>query len=857
MSNKTLRLGFVMGGGVSLGSFSGAALSEAIKQHIVYAQYDTGEKDAMGNPIHRPYDKIEIDVFSGASAGAVALAIMLRVLANPFDKHQLLGFKTPEEYRAHLERKVYAQFADHAWQLKTNSPEKFECLIAAQSVQEFQEKIWVYDVDMDRLLGVGKHPKNLRGNAGLVDRNVVDNLARDYFPFKTMSNRLEGRRLLADRVLFGCTLANLTHTFKNPHRTATSSLPTNRRLLKALNDTSVDRVHSELRVFDINFQPIMPEQAKYLPLKWVQLHPVKDVTVAQNDSTGRSYIKNIRSLQHNNSWKEIAATAIASAAFPLAFEPVALNRYQYEFAEDWAEELRGLEKFPFTYVDGGMFNNEPIREATRMATYLDTMRSYEAFDRRIIFVDPNVGELENQFRVNIHSNIGTSRSFFSGKAQVGEKSTLSRLAGTVPLIIGAMINEAQTVEMGKIGKALERFEHRRQLRHFYRSLVNTPYTDEHVIQLRQYVIQQLDLIRIRLEMPVNTLQIQQELLRILKEEKDFLLEPLGDATTAFEKMQELVYIPTPAQMDKVGYWVYALMCIALDISLDLIGKTQNMQIVPIAPFNFYLAPDAPLELLRLPGAGLAGFAGFASFEASLYETQYGRYCAQRVLKELDYLRPDANPLPLPLAFDYSSFSPTMKGDIERALLKRIKEVLPESLSSVMPFIEGYLTENVRMYIQQNLTKTSTGRSYEFRIQIPSDLFSLRGFDRATGIFNKNRLEPVKIDNAYYLVTTATYYTKEQRWEGAHVGQQQQLEIDKMRLFDDKAVLSIRLPLLPPDHPAHYSPNPVFTLDGRGNLGIVTGHQQLDGSVWKWETHISALDENLWGQDNLQDLINRS
>lgn len=36
---RKLKLAFAMGGGVSLGTFSGAALTEAIKQLIVYGGY--------------------------------------------------------------------------------------------------------------------------------------------------------------------------------------------------------------------------------------------------------------------------------------------------------------------------------------------------------------------------------------------------------------------------------------------------------------------------------------------------------------------------------------------------------------------------------------------------------------------------------------------------------------------------------------------------------------------------------------------------------------------------------------------------------------------------------------------------
>ena len=63
---KTLKLGFAMGGGVSLGSFSGAALTETIKLALLYGT------DKDGNP----YENVVVDVFSGASAGAMSLGVM-------------------------------------------------------------------------------------------------------------------------------------------------------------------------------------------------------------------------------------------------------------------------------------------------------------------------------------------------------------------------------------------------------------------------------------------------------------------------------------------------------------------------------------------------------------------------------------------------------------------------------------------------------------------------------------------------------------------------------------------------------------------------------------------------------------
>src|SRR5690349_21716419 len=115
---RTLRLGFAMGGGVSLGTFSGAALAEAIKLAILRGRYTDN------NRVPRPYDRVEIDVFSGASAGAMALAIMLRWCV-----HQTEG------QRAAAEESLQNQFESEFRLIRNADPDRANLLISAQVVQ--------------------------------------------------------------------------------------------------------------------------------------------------------------------------------------------------------------------------------------------------------------------------------------------------------------------------------------------------------------------------------------------------------------------------------------------------------------------------------------------------------------------------------------------------------------------------------------------------------------------------------------------------------------------------------------------------------------------------------------------------
>src|SRR5690242_4589818 len=121
---RTLRLGFAMGGGVSLGTFSGAALAEAIKLAVLRARYTEQGETA------RSYDRVVIDAFSGASAGAMALALMLRWCIHQTDEQRSLA-------EAELEEQFGAEFSG----LGAIDPWRRSALITAQVVQDIQQQV--------------------------------------------------------------------------------------------------------------------------------------------------------------------------------------------------------------------------------------------------------------------------------------------------------------------------------------------------------------------------------------------------------------------------------------------------------------------------------------------------------------------------------------------------------------------------------------------------------------------------------------------------------------------------------------------------------------------------------------------
>ncbi|MGQ0550951.1 MAG: patatin-like phospholipase family protein [Armatimonadota bacterium] len=89
-------------------------------------------------------------------------------------------------------------------------------------------------------------------------------------------------------------------------------------------------------------------------------------------------------------WASIARAATASGAFPFAFPTVRVRRRLADYARSEIYDPDATREF--TYVDGGLFNNEPVGLAREMVEGLEAADPRIERDRRIhILVDPYVG----------------------------------------------------------------------------------------------------------------------------------------------------------------------------------------------------------------------------------------------------------------------------------------------------------------------------------------------------------------------------------------------------------------------------------------------------------------------------------
>lgn len=105
-------------------------------------------------------------------------------------------------------------------------------------------------------------------------------------------------------------------------------------------------------------------------------------------------------------WGAIRAAAIASGNFPAAFAPGRLSADPGQWPD------HSLPSFPaeFTYVDGGMFNNEPVGEAVRLARELDDPErgATVASDRLFLLVDANLNRARHDPDIGPDTGLGAT-----------------------------------------------------------------------------------------------------------------------------------------------------------------------------------------------------------------------------------------------------------------------------------------------------------------------------------------------------------------------------------------------------------------------------------------------------------------
>lgn len=825
--STTLRVGFAMGGGVSLGTFCGAALTQALKLLLVHG------RDAQG----QRFEKLEIDVFSGASAGALSLAAMLRYLLARTDEQEAAA--VPQ-----LQKEFGDAFAQLKGQARAN-------LIAAQVVQNMQKVLWTDEIKLAKLLPAGEGGP-LRFKASLLDRGAVDDIARRHLvQWQGTGIRFDGRALLADRVLYACTLSNLTPMVAD----ARAEFPGREVGFIGLNDGMRSHTHRDLRVFDLNFVPQANLADDRFPDRWCLYHD------------GPAQAGLVDDLSKPEAWARIAATAIASGGFPFAFEPVVLPRKAFEYGPAlWCRTLglplpaqkadfNGQEMRLFSFVDGGTFNNEPIREAFRLASFRDGYTRAEdpqaQIQRVIIFVDPFVSEPLPSFAVP-----GQRRWMLEAPNQFGSLdgfdlrrcASLDRLIPHLGTLAGAISDESRVQEGDKIFQVRQTFRLRDGIRATLAASLAESASHDTFATLLDYCQRQLDRSNADEMIPPGPLSLAGELERIIREEQP-AFDALQGHAAAFVEGGNWEQHPQARQ------WLRLLVFVAVDLILGLEGKLLHAQLVAIAPFRDLrerknaagetVGVDG--EKIDLPGGRLSGFAGFMSDRPDQVDYTAAKYCAAEFLAACGLIDvPTPVPVPEGLQLTEEEMR-TLKLEVEKGLhdlARRAGAMVKQShLVNVFPVLDGLLTQAIGKFIERKVASLDWAESQriqiELRVEVPNERFELDG----TGLGDRD-CAPVqdRPGGPWELITVATYDWQTRGWSGGFV-QKGQLVVDEdgTAFLPDKDFCRIDLPVEEALRAAVFMPNPTFTL----KLAKTDRQARTVPSTrWVLGPGVSALEEEL-------------
>lgn len=798
--SKVLKLGFAMGGGVSLGSFSGAALTESIKLALLYGV------DADG----KPYDSVQVDVFSGASAGAMSLGVMLKALAFPSND-------------AALRDKTWQQLVnDYAIEEGQLTEVKQQQLVDAELAQQQLNQIWVTEISLDKLLDPrpsGKVPPLLK-QAGICNKAAVTDIAKAF-----MSPPDEGYQdthrpaypLLAKRVLYSCSISNLNPLVAKVHNKYLKAPGGNDPYPDiASNDALTSKFHQEHRIFDINFDQVAStklENSDIHPKRWMRFHWGDAIP-------GKTF-----DIRAQDNWKHIVATAVASGAFPVAFEPVPLLRYRWEYPEGlWP--FKDKTNYIYTYVDGGVFANSPVTEAFKLASHIDAtahidQQPDEQTERRIIFVDPSVGsevsynlngfrEFKDQTPLEM---LGALQSSADGNDLLSLTS-LDKLIPTGLSLLSAIHGQASAQQGHRSYQIANKIKMRNDFREILADRVTA--TEAEFVNLKEKLQDLLSQFSDKALIPTLAASLEHELERLAREPGSLVPELKGKG----ELVATRNWAEIPPELQNAG--MQAMLFSYLDLIADLEAKTRNSQLVSIGPVDIkYQRGEKVTEQIFLPGSPLSGFAGFMSELPSAYEVKVARYCSFIKLKDAMMI---AHTQSIPTGVRYpGEFADADRFAMEyKAGLMKLASRLGEAVAGANFINLGWLNSAVLHFIKSKiedavkaLSYVDATQEYEFRVRVNSKKFELDGKGWADD--DRHSVKASDTQHERLLICFATRHwdipdtgAANKKWSGYYIEDGKLgIDTDSWASLNDNDFVQIPMPADALLRQAETMPNPVF------------------------------------------------
>ena len=609
--SKKLKVCLAMGGGVSLGSYSGAALTEALKLLVLYGQDNEG----------KPYSSVEVDGMSGASAGSIALAIMMRCLIDCkslMDKKPILEYfglpvgTSKEVTDAHIRTSIIKEYG-----LELDDS-KLDQLVALEVAQIVQKIIWVDVLNTEKLFKTDSKSEDDFGQPfGLLSRDSAIEAAQGVlFPGLNEINISENKQILSERALMVFTMANLSpisYGEKTTHQVGIPLLVKNFQAATNINN------HNEIRVFDFLFS-----------------------NDPSNNKTDKRYITipddKDRSCTDNNTWAEILASAIASGAFPIGFPPAIITKYKEEYSKhEWPNNDKIVNKstipdyLNFAYVDGGTFNNEPIKEAFKLGAFIDFHSNVHNLrleqDRLILFVDPSVPSGNRVMQLKSLDPFTEVKN-----NTIKQKPDSTKMIDVALDLVGMVFSQGEINEEAKIQAFYKSSMLNQSLFAYFKSLrvfdikllldstllgsafnnLESSLQSRHISvgtrEVPEFIFSQYKKLCNSIAMKGTCLS-QSSISLMYDKLTEFV--KANDTITSQEVEDNLLNIVVDAgcSSDEIKIFGSSVFLAISEMALNQFGKDVNAERAGIFPVNI------DLKIEELPGSEIAAFAGFASKKA--------------------------------------------------------------------------------------------------------------------------------------------------------------------------------------------------------------------------------------------------
>lgn len=622
-----IRVALIMGGGVSLGSFSAGALIQTLRLFDGFA---------ARHPIR-------IDVATGASAGSMTLAVALA----------------------------------HLYQGST-----------LDEVEAALEAAWVRKIDFRHLNASAGGERSAAGHAGspppssILSDAIVREIAQKTLPLDRWSDR-PPHPLLAEGALVSFALANLNGI---PVRTEGQLIrPSPHGDGAALGPKSpfADALQTTLHADQIRFSLQRSEAGGPGPAaRGVRvLRPW--VGTSATNSTGAL-----------TSWHHFREAALASGAFPGAFPPIQLLRTREEYGALWPEELESG-RFPFHYVDGGLFQNEPLREAIHLASLQDahpkeTPTSEPKWERVFVLIDPNVSGTAEAYTMDHQLPVRLERTRredgHDASIQVVPSGPMDPLLRTLRRVGATVASQATFRDWLKAARVNRQVAWRDEVSEIFQDLVPREGSD---------VATRIDALLVHMYRARGGQHSGQERLQMAQ---DLAALPDGDSLAG-------------------------RLSLLLDGVANLHAK-RKLNLVAITPASLPNGGSAPLA-----GSFLGNFGGFFEERFRRHDYAVGQHMAARVLvapigdpegMPVSRLIDEDAPIPpLPTMPDpppaYRSLGPDIRDAAERLITAQVRSLLARF--GVPGILRGPAASRLSRALRGALAAESPGRAVTLLVEV--------------------------------------------------------------------------------------------------------------------------------------------